>query len=223
MGFSNETPIQAIRIGDRTSRTTEPLAKFRPLTCDTDGNDHPSLAAEYALYLEPRSLEETSLEHLVFEFRAALPYKASLGSRCGKFTANLWQQDCAEFFLCNPSTGRYLEFNLNPHGAWWSASFNAPREHHCDEPFENVQCAISTNKDQGSGGEMKTWSASMSVPLDPIESVLENSITNLTANVTAILSSPNQLFLTAAPLGGEEPDFHRPMEWLPVRVDGRLS
>ncbi len=236
MGFSNDTPVQAIHIGDCSSRTTDPAVKFRTLTLDTDGNCHPSLAAEYALFIEQRpsalGFQPTNEEHplnanpephLTFRFRAALPFEASPDTQCGVFTANLWQRDCSEFFLCNPATGRYLEFNLNPHGAWWSASFNAPRIHHRDEPFEKVHCSAASISEKKSDCNVATWSATISIPLKALESILETSITNLTANVTAILSSPNQTFLTAAPLGGEEPDFHRPTDWLPIRVSGRPS
>lgn len=223
MGFSNDTPVQIIHIGDCSSRATEPAVKFRPLTLDTDGNCHPSLAAEYALCLEERPIDEKTEPHLTFRFRAALPFDALPDTQCGVFTSNLWQRDCAEFFLCNPATGRYVEFNLNPHGAWWSASFNAPRAHRRDEPFQDAHCSAASFTDNQSNDSAETWSATISIPLKALETVLETSIVNLTANVTAILSTPNQIFLTAAPLGGEEPDFHRSADCLPVRVAGRPS
>lgn len=221
MGFSNNTPLHHIDIGDRSSRSTEPAVNFRPLTIDTDGSNHPSLAAEYALYLENRPIQGVSEPHLTFRFRATHPFTASPNSRCGIFTPNLWLHDCGEFFLSNPSTGRYLEVNLNPHGAWWAASFNAPRQKHRDEPFDNAHCSAASISDMERDSLAPTWSAAISIPLDALETVLETAIVNLTANVTAILATPNQVFLTAAPLGGEQPDFHRPGDWLPVRVAGR--
>lgn len=236
MGFSNDTPVQAIHIGDRSSRATDPAIKFHALTMDTNGNYHPSLAAEYALYLEahPSAIDSQPADqeprlkahpktHLTFRFRAAHPFDASPDTHCGIFTANLWQHDCSEFFLCNRTTGRYVEFNLNPHGAWWSASFNAPREHRCDEPFKDVHCSAASITDNPTNSRVATWSAAISIPLMALEAALETTINNLTANVTAILSTPNQIFLTAAPLGGEEPDFHQPIDWLPLRIAGRPS
>jgi len=221
MGFSNNTPIQNIHIGDRSSRITEPAVNFRTLTLDTHGNSHPSLAAEYAIYLEERDINEKPEPFLTFRFRAAHPFDSLPDSHCGVFKTNLWQRDCGEFFLCNPATGRYLEVNLNPHGAWWAASFHAPRAKQSDEPFENVHCSAASITDKESTSGVATWSATISIPLSALEAVLESSIVNMTANVTAILATPNQIFLTAAALGGEQPDFHRPSDWLPIRVAGR--
>jgi len=58
----------------------------------------------------------------------------------GAFQAELWKYDVAEFFLLDPTTGRYLEFNLAANGAWWSTVFTAPRlrESEEDVPLKGV-------------------------------------------------------------------------------------
>ncbi|MBN8460941.1 MAG: hypothetical protein J0M04_24185 [Verrucomicrobia bacterium] len=125
-------------------------------------------------------------------------------SRPGEFQAELWRYDVAEFFLAHPASGRYFEFNLAPNGAWWNCEFTAPRvrAREEDEPMPEV----ATFADLAPDG---SWLAAMAVPLDLLKARLDFG-PQTTANVTFILESPAQRFLTAAKLGDGEPDYHQP-------------
>ncbi|MDB6079215.1 MAG: hypothetical protein JWO82_2962 [Akkermansiaceae bacterium] len=125
-------------------------------------------------------------------------------ARPGKFTADLWQYDVAELFLSHPGTGRYLEFNLAPNGAWWSCEFTAPRKRaeEADIAFPEVATYAELSPDGG-------WVAAMAIPLALLQARLDFG-PGTRGNVTFILGSPAQRFLTAAKLGDGDPDFHRP-------------
>jgi len=125
-------------------------------------------------------------------------------ARPGKFMAGLWMWDCAEFFLLDPGSGRYFEFNLSPNGAWWSCEFTAPRVR--AEESDIVMPEVATFSDLAADG---AWLAAMAVPLDLLKARLGFG-TKSRANVTMILGSPEQRFLTASDLGGGAPDFHLP-------------
>ncbi|PQJ29155.1 hypothetical protein [Rubritalea profundi] len=125
-------------------------------------------------------------------------------ARPGDFQAELWKYDVAEFFLTDPKTGRYLEFNLAPNGAWWSAEFTAPRirAEIADNPFPEV----ATFADMAQDG---SWLAAAAIPLEQLRNKL-NFSPESHLNATFILNSPEQQFLSATKLGGGEPDFHLP-------------
>jgi hypothetical protein len=125
-------------------------------------------------------------------------------ARPGEFQAELWKFDVAEFFLLDPDTGRYLEFNLSPNGAWWSAEFTAPRirAEIADNPFPGV----ATYADMAADG---SWLTAAAIPLDQLRKRL-NFGPESHLNATFILNSPEQQFLTAANLGDGEPNFHLP-------------
>jgi len=183
---------------------------LRPLATDVFGHDHSSADARYALAIENKS--DPIGRRLLFHFSAALPFRAAPESPCGTFQAELWRHDCAEFFLLNPANDRYVEFNVSPTGAWWAASFTAPRQQEAEQHFQNVDCSTTTlNED-------KLWAIEFSLPASDIEAVLGAPLEALCGNVTAILQSPDQIFLTAARLGGNQPDFHLPHAWLPVVI-----
>ena len=125
-------------------------------------------------------------------------------ARPGKFQAELWRHDVAEFFLADPVSGRYFEFNLSPNGAWWTCEFTAPRVR--AEPTDIVMPEVETFSDMAVDG---SWLVAMSVPLDLLKARL-NFGPGIKANVTMILESPDQRFITAADLGGGEPNYHLP-------------
>lgn len=110
--------------------------------------------------------------------------------------------DVAEFFLTDPTTGRYVEFNLSPNGAWWSQSFSAPRVPDGQGLVPGVETFAELAPDGG-------WVAAMAIPRGFLESELKFGDSSR-LNVCFILGSPEQRFLSAANLGGGEPDFHRP-------------
>lgn len=133
-------------------------------------------------------------------------------SRPGDFQAELWRYDVAEFFLADPRSGRYFEFNLSPNGAWWNCEFTAPRVRakEEDEPMPDVATFAELAPDG-------SWLAAMAVPLDLLEARLDFGA-ETTANVTFILETPAQRFLSAANLGDGGPDFHRPASFAKVAM-----
>ena len=125
-------------------------------------------------------------------------------ARPGQFLPRLWEYDVAELFLADPESGRYLEFNLAPNGAWWNAEFTAPRVR---TDGANAQMPdVQTFAEQATDG---SWAAALALPLDLLEARIGFG-PHTRANVTFILESPAQRFLSANDLGGGEPDFHRP-------------
>ncbi|MEY3894733.1 MAG: hypothetical protein RLZZ214_252 [Verrucomicrobiota bacterium] len=125
-------------------------------------------------------------------------------ARPGAFLPELWQHDVAELFLADPLSGRYFEFNLAPNGAWWSCEFTAPRVR--AEAVEIAMPEVATFSELSPDG---SWLAAMAIPRDLLEARLDFGPTTR-LNVTMILESPRQKFLSALPLGGEVPDFHQP-------------
>jgi len=125
-------------------------------------------------------------------------------ARPGMFLAELWRHDVAELFLADPVSGRYFEFNLAPNGAWWSCELTAPRVR--AEETDIAMPEVATFSDMAPDG---AWIAAMAIPLDLLRARLDFG-PQTRANVTFILDSPDQKFVTAADLGAGEPDFHRP-------------
>lgn len=122
----------------------------------------------------------------------------------GKFTPELWKHDVAELFLANPSSGKYLEFNLAANGSWWACAFSAPRV--ADSPQPDFAATIATHSD---ADVPSGWVAALVVSLEFLETEIGYG-EDTTANVAFIRNSPSQTFLTAAKLPGDEPDFHQP-------------
>lgn len=125
-------------------------------------------------------------------------------ARPGCFQSELWRYDVAELFIADPASGRYFEFNLAPNGAWWSCEFTAPRVR--AEEIDIAMPEVATFADMAPDG---SWVAAMAIPLDLLRARLDFGPASR-ANVTMILESPEQRFVTAADLGGGEPDFHLP-------------
>lgn len=138
---------------------------------------------------------------------------SAVGSQPGEFHEGLWQHDCAELWLANPSTGHYIEFNLAPNGAWWSCLFEAPRINALVEnlPLPGVIA-------EGLEG-IAHWEASLRVPLSSLPEQIGQNPSLWTGNVTFCLgSAPKQKFTSFARLGEGNPDYHRPAKWLPLRT-----
>jgi|GEM_PF-1107999 len=169
-------------------------------------------AAGYALAMDARRL------WFIAHHRTAADLHPQ--ARPGMFQAELWKHDVAELFLADPVSGRYFEFNLAPNGAWWCCELTAPRVR--AEETDIAMPEIATFADMAPDG---AWVAAMAIPLDLLKARLDFGPQSR-ANVTFILGSSRQRFLTAADLGGGEPDFHRPERFpqvvsraLPVSVE----
>jgi hypothetical protein len=128
-------------------------------------------------------------------------------ARPGAFQQELWRYDVAELFLADPVSGRYFEFNLAPNGAWWSCEFTAPRVR--AEEVEIAMPEVATFSEMAPDG---SWVAAMAIPLDLLKARLDFGPGTL-LNVTMILESPQQRFLSAVNLGEGGPDFHRPAKF----------
>lgn len=131
-------------------------------------------------------------------------------ARPAQFLAELWKYDCAELFLADPRSGRYLEFNLAANGAWWSAEFIAPRQRadQHDQAFPEVATFAELSAEGG-------WLSALSIPLDLLAARIDWSAASR-LNVTFITRSPAQQFVSVNPLPGETPDFHQPKHFSPV-------
>lgn len=149
-------------------------------------------------------------ESLWFLAHHRVPARAHPDSRPGAFHVDLWKHDVAELFLADPASGRYIEFNLAPNAAWWSCEFTAPRER--AEAVEIAFPDVHAWADLAADG---AWVAAMAIPLDILKSRIGFGPATR-ANVSMILGSPQQQFLSAAPLGAGAPDFHRPAAFQPV-------
>jgi hypothetical protein len=153
------------------------------------------------------AVDSRSLWFIATHGKAAKIHPAA---RPGRFTPELWKHDVAELFLSDPTSGRYFEFNLAPNGAWWSCEFTAPRKR--AEEVDIVFPEVATFAELAPNGG---WVAAMAIPRDLLEARLDFK-EGSRMNVTYILNSPEQRFLTAVDLGPGEPDFHRPDRFTPV-------
>ena len=149
-------------------------------------------------------------ERLWFVAHHRVPAQLHPQSRPGMFQAELWRYDVAELFIADPVSGRYFEFNLAPNGAWWSCEFTAPRVR--AEEIDIAMPEVATFSDMAPDG---AWLAAMAIPLDLLRARLDFGPRSR-ANVTLILASPAQQFLSATDLGGEKPDFHQPERFAEV-------
>ncbi len=153
-------------------------------------------AAAFSLVMDP--------SHLWFVATHRKPAQLHPDARPGGFLAELWRFDVAELFLADPESGRYLELNLSPNGAWWSCEFTAPRVR-ADE-VDIAMPEVATFSELAADG---TWVAAMALPLDLLRARI-NFGEKTRANVTMILETPAQRFISAVDMGPGEPDFHQP-------------
>lgn len=142
--------------------------------------------------------------HLWFVASHRAPALVHPQAHPGVFQADLWKYDVAELFLADPVSGRYLEFNLAPNGAWWSCEFVAPlcRYQENDFPMPEVKTFADASPDG-------SWLTALKMPLDLLRARIDFGA-KTRANVSFILQTPAQVFLSASDLGSGEPAFHRP-------------
>lgn len=143
-------------------------------------------------------------ERLWFIASHTKPASLHPAARPNKFQAELWKYDVAELFLADPKSGRYLEFNLAPNGAWWTCEFTAPRVR-ADES-DVAMPDVHTFAELAPDG---SWVVAAALPLDVLRARIDYG-PETRGNITFILNSPEQRFLTANDLGGGEPNFHLP-------------
>ena len=133
--------------------------------------------------------------------------------QAGCFQPELWRYDVAEWFLCHPKTGAYWEFNLSPNGAWWSQGFSAPRVPDLEwGQLEGVETSAFFDSEQ------EEWVSMARIPWASLGPVFTHrpyheAIIEMKLAVTAILESPEQVFLTTALNQIGDADFHRPKDF----------
>lgn len=152
-------------------------------------------------------------EHdLVFRAARRAPAVIHPEARPGAFCAELWRYDTAEFFMGQAEGGRYLEFNLCPNGAWWAQAFDAPRVAAAEAAPQGVRATGQC--------EPEGWECCARIPLSELIRLgLDPRACRLA--FTAILNTPQQIFLTTAEDLSGEPDFHRPSSWPLAAVASR--
>jgi hypothetical protein len=186
--------MEIMVLGKPLSQPLEPMAPMQELCHDWHGQpmDPP---ARFRLVEDPT--------HLWLIAGRAKPAKSHPAGNFGAFCEGLWHEDVAELFIAQADGQRYLEFNLSPAGAWWAAAFSAPRVP-CST-FDALPAVRVESRIEDGGG----WRAALGIPLDWLQAAIGWG-KGSRANVTFILDSPDQRFLSVCDLGGGEPDFHRP-------------
>ncbi len=126
----------------------------------------------------------------------------------GTFTPELWKYDVAEWFLLNPGTGAYWEFNLSPNGAWWACAFRSARRADDSIPAPRGISSLSETNDG-------SWLTMARIPLDDLAPIVSgkpgaDALDGCKLAATFIQETPVQIFLTTAEPCEGEPDFHRP-------------
>lgn len=131
-------------------------------------------------------------------------------SHKGKFLAGLWEYDVSELFLLNSENGSYQEFNLDFQGSWWTSVFDgyrAPRV-----KFDESEAACSVVVEQSEKNPRKNR-VHLIIPYQAIlvsSHCSRDSCCNLLGKCTGIKKRGHEyIFLSATPLSGSEPDFHR--------------
>lgn len=152
-------------------------------------------------------------KELVFFASVNAKPQCDFSNSAGSYVKGLWRQDCAELFIASKATGRYLEINLAPTGAWWAMAFQGPRT---EAPIQPKYAAIAKSQIEG-----ESWRAMVSIPWEIVETAIGNC-SELSANVTLILGGcdddyPDPRNLSSfVNLGDGEPNFHRPDLFCPL-------
>lgn len=152
-------------------------------------------------------------DHLIFSSTVDKNLRFHPWSQPGSFVEGLWEHDVAELFICDQLSGRYLEINLDYHGAWWVCLFDGYRSPSVMQPNWTGITTQAWMTDS-------RYHAEICLPIRLLEPVgifsLDQLIRNGTVNITAVLidENGNPRFLSTAPLGGTEPDFHRTEDFL---------
>ncbi|MBQ3240705.1 MAG: hypothetical protein IJB00_05910 [Akkermansia sp.] len=147
----------------------------------------------------------TDGKNLIYRAAQAAPVQPHPEGKCGEFREELWKYDTAEFFIAAESGSPYVEVNISPSGAWWACAFSAPRVPLTPAvDWAGVQ-AGGTVSQQG-------WQCNISIPLSLL-AALGITPENCRLAATAILNSPDYIYLTTAEDTSGEPDFHRPQAW----------
>ena len=120
----------------------------------------------------------------------------------GARVEGLWHYDVVECFLAS-ADGRYFELELGAGGHYLALAFAAPRKRARDFAGERL--------DVDWLGTANAWTARCAVPREWLPQPV--------ARVNAFAIARGE-FAVHEPVGGSEPDFHRPEAFPEVRVPG---
>lgn len=144
---------------------------------------------------------------LLFRAKRKAPALVHPKSECGRFIEGLWEYDTAEFFLSTYACDRYLEFNLNPVGAWWCRVFSAARVEHAD--FPDFRPAVQVKATCTTAG----WESEALLPHAALAKLGIALETCRLATCAMLHNSSDMLYLSTAASRSGQPDFHRPATW----------
>ena len=168
-----------------------------PIQIDHDWFDRP--------LIPPAAASLTRMaQGLLFQAKRRASGHPNPASKPNQFFEGLWEGDVAEAFFLEPESGRYLEINLAPNGAWWACWHSGVRQREKTQPSFIGFEPHGTNDAHG-------WEASLLIPFS-----LFSRPEKLQFNITFVLNSPHQTFHSLASLPGEQPDFHQPDHFLPL-------
>ena len=125
------------------------------------------------------------------------------------YTLGLWEYDVVEFFLSDPKSGRYQEFNISPAGSWWSMLFSEYRKEYPNHFILPQELEIISNLTEN------MWEVGFSIPLDQL-SLDFSDLKQLTGNVTSIINGRDRKYLSWANIKSGKPDFHRNYCFVPL-------
>lgn len=199
------------------------LLELKPQVLNRTWDAKPSnISQKYILAIDPENI------YLIGFWPKDADFDANLKS--GSFGQGLWQRDVLELFIKDDKSEAYQEFNLSPGGAWWTAVFSAPRvESKTDSAFGSLlsESAVSYQLSESDSGlrkqiaESGLQSSELCDTADICSAILEIKRSKLRVkaafnegtriNVTACLTTGvERIYLSAAKLRGEKPDFHQP-------------
>ncbi len=150
---------------------------------------------------------EKTAAGLLFRAKRNTPALVHPKSECGLFIEGLWEYDTAEFFLSTYACDRYLEFNLNPAGAWWCRVFGAARVEHAD--FPDFRPAVQIKGTCTPAG----WESEALLPNAALAKLGIALETCRLATCAMLHNSSDRLYLSTAATRSGQPDFHRPATW----------
>ncbi len=190
-----QTPLKILLLEESLRIKEMPSFKPQQISRDWAGNETQQ-RIEFSLLLDPESL----WFQVRVDYSGSSPFFNPNHHR-GEFVEGLWQMDVAEFFLCDPESGNYQEFNLAPSGAWWSQFFSEYRQI-AQEKFNPPTVEIHHSTIDSS-----CWQALLSVSRSSLKVDLAKT-SLLRAQVCFILGDPQQFFAWGSDPGCE-PDFHK--------------
>ena len=124
-----------------------------------------------------------------------------------------WEDSCCELFLQRPGAAEYVNFEVNAAGKMTAArgTGRGDRKSLTPEEFGQIVRMASIEGPQDYAGGVWTWRVILLIPFELIGLDPENLPESLRGNIYKcgdLTAHPH--FLSWAPIGTPEPDFHRP-------------